>query len=183
MVETVFNLATSGRATRTLLTLAGGTLYFLLLALLIVASFQVDKLLVLPELPPPPWNTIVSLPILAVGLFLTLWSLLHFFRVKGTPVLFNPPPKLVTIGPYAYVRNPMITGDSILLFGLGIFFKSISLALIFTPFFVLLNVLEIKAIEEPELEKRLGKGYTEYRKMVPMFVPRLRVKGQNSEDR
>jgi protein-S-isoprenylcysteine O-methyltransferase Ste14 len=157
----------------------GGILYFLLIVLLILASFQVDKLFMFSQLLPTPWNMVVSVPILATGLFLTLWSLVHFFKVRGTPVPFNPPPSLVTIGPYAHVRNPMITGDFILLFGIGILFKSISLTLIFTPLFVLLNVLELKAIEEPELEKRLGKRYVEYRKRVPMFVPRLKGKAEN----
>ena len=116
------------------------------------------------------------MPILAIGLFLTLWSILHFIKVKGTPVPFNPPPKLVTTGPYAFARNPMLTGVFILLFGFGILFRSISLVFIFTPLFILFNVLELRAIEEPELEKRLGKDYFEYKKRVPMFIPRLKLK-------
>jgi protein-S-isoprenylcysteine O-methyltransferase Ste14 len=95
-------------------------------------------------------NIIVSLLILVIGLFLMLWSILHFVKVKGTPVPFNPPPKLVNTGPYFYVRNPMLSGV-----------------------FILLNFLELKAIEEPELEKRLGKKYLKYKKRVPMFIPKL----------
>jgi protein-S-isoprenylcysteine O-methyltransferase Ste14 len=37
-------------------------------------------------------------------------------------------------------------------------------------------VWELKAVEERELEKRLGKDYVEYKKRVPMFVPRLKVR-------
>jgi protein-S-isoprenylcysteine O-methyltransferase Ste14 len=37
---------------------------------------------------------------------------------------------------------------------------------------VIFNVWELKHIEEPELVKRLGKEYVEYRKRTPMFVPR-----------
>jgi len=103
-----------------------------------------------------------------------IWSVLHFFRIKGTPVPFNPPPKLVTTGPYAYVRNPMVSGVFIWLFGLGVLLRSISLVFIFTPLFVLVNVLELKIIEEPELEKRLGKEYVKYKKKVPMFIPWLK---------
>ncbi|MFH1860086.1 MAG: isoprenylcysteine carboxylmethyltransferase family protein [bacterium] len=110
---------------------------------------------------------------LATGMCV-LWSIFHFIKVKGTPVPFNPPPKLVTTGPYTYVRNPMITGVFILLFGLGILFNSVSLVFIFIPIFILLNVLELKAIEEPELENRLGREYTEYKKRVPMFIPWLK---------
>jgi len=103
-----------------------------------------------------------------------LWSILHFIKVKGTPVPFNPPPKLVNTGPYSYVRNPMLGGVFILLFGFGILFNSISLVFIFTPIFILLNFLELKTIEEPELEKRLGKDYLEYKKSVTMFFPRFK---------
>ena len=119
-------------------------------------------------------NIIVSLLILVIGLFLMLWSILHFIKIKGTPVPFNPPPKLVNTGPYFYVRNPMLSGVFILMFGFGILFNSISLAFIFTPLFILFNYVELKAIEEPELEKRLGKDYLEYKKNVPMFFPRFK---------
>jgi protein-S-isoprenylcysteine O-methyltransferase Ste14 len=34
--------------------------------------------------------------------------------------------------------------------------------------------VELKAIEEPELELRLGEVYREYRKRVPMFFPCLK---------
>ncbi len=101
------------------------------------------------------------------------WSILHFIKVKGTPVPFNPPPKLVATGPYAYVRNPMLSGVFIFMFGLGILFRSISLVFIFTPLFILFNFLELKNIEEPELEKRLGRDYSKYKKIIPMFFPRL----------
>jgi len=103
-----------------------------------------------------------------------LWSILHFIKVKGTPAPFNPPPKLVTTGPYSYIRNPMLSGIFILMFGFGILFRSISLVFIFTPLFILFNFLELKSIEEPELKKRLGKDYLEYKKSVPMFFPRFK---------
>ena len=109
-----------------------------------------------------------------------IWSVLNFVRVKGTPVPFNPPPKLVTSGPYAHVRNPMLTGVFVLLFGLGVLLRSISLVSIFTPLFILFNVWELKAVEERELERRLGKDYVEYRKRVPMFIPRLKVGAKKS---
>ena len=41
----------------------------------------------------------------------------------------------------------------------------------FTPLFVLVNVLELKEIEEPELMKRLGDEYIVYRRQTPMFIP------------
>lgn len=175
LIEIFYKAATGNRKIRNLLTPVGATFFFTLIALFIVASLQLDKFLGVPELLPTSLNIILAVPIIAIGLFLILWSVLHFIKVKGTPVPFNPPPKIVTTGPYAYVRNPMLTGVFVLLFGLGISFNSVSLVFIFTPFFILLNVLELKAVEEPELEKRLGKEYLEYRKRVPMFIPKLKV--------
>ena len=109
------------------------------------------------------------------------WSVQNFLKVKGTPVPFNPPPQLVTSGPYAYTRNPMLTGVFALLFGFGIFFGSVSLLFVFTPLFILLNFWELKAIEEPELVKRLGQEYIEYREMTPMFVPRFSSRHMRKE--
>jgi len=37
-----------------------------------------------------------------------------------------------------------------------------------------MNVMELKAIEEPELAMRLGNTYLEYKKKTPMFFPRVR---------
>ena len=178
LIGMFYRAATGSRKMRNLLTPAGAVFFFGLIALFILASLQVDKFLGFPKLLPTSLNIIVSAPILAIGLFLMIWSILHFIRVKGTPVPFNPPPKLVTTGPYARVRNPMVTGVFILLFGLGVILRSISLVSIFTPLFILFNVWELKAVEERELERRLGKDYIEYKKRVPMFIPQLKVRAK-----
>lgn len=60
------------------------------------------------------------------------------------------------------------------MFGIGLIRNSISLAFIFTPLLVISSVIELRAVEEPELEKRLGRDYIEYKKMTPMFLPRLK---------
>ena len=59
------------------------------------------------------------------------------------------------------------------MFGIGFWISSFSLIVIFTPLFILANYLELKLIEEPELEKRLGEKYVEYKKRTPMFIPGL----------
>jgi protein-S-isoprenylcysteine O-methyltransferase Ste14 len=180
LIGIFYSAATGSRKMRNLLTPAGIVFFFGLIALFIFAALEVDKCLGFPKLLPTSSNIIISVPILAIGLFLMAWSILHFVRVKGTPVPFNPPPKLVTSGPYAHVRNPMLTGVFVLLFGLGVLLRSISLVSIFTPLFILLNVWELKAVEERELEKRLGRDYVEYKKRVPMFIPRLKVRTKKS---
>ena len=67
----------------------------------------------------------------------------------------------------------MLTGVFLFLFGVGFGLNSVSLVLVFTSLYVLLNVSELKHIEEPELVRRLGDEYIEYRRNTPMFIPML----------
>ncbi|MGD9034419.1 MAG: isoprenylcysteine carboxylmethyltransferase family protein [Desulfobacteraceae bacterium] len=180
-IEFLYRVATGSRDFRNLLTPIGAIVYGVFTALFVVVALQVDKWLKLPKLFPETLNLVVSLPILSLALFMMGWSVFNFLKVKGTPVPFNPPPKLVTTGPYARVRNPMLTGVFLLLFGFGAFFRSLSLVLLFTPLFIFINAWELKAIEEPELEKRFGREYVEYRKKTPMFFPSLK-KWKNEEE-
>lgn len=156
-----------------ILTPVVGLSYFLFAALFVIASLGIDHWLHFPEFPGAPVNIWLSILFAGAGLALALWCLYNFLKAKGTPVPFNPPPVLITTGPYAYIRNPMLSGVFLLLFGLGFLFQSATLLFIFTPLFILINVLELKAIEEPELAMRLGPAYLEYKKMTPMFFPAI----------
>jgi len=170
-IEILYNVATSSRKIRNFFTPIGAFFYALLTFSFVVVALQVDQLLGITDIFPRPLSIILALPIFSFAFFLIVWSVLNFLRAKGTPVPFNPPPQLVTTGPYAYVRNPMLSGVFALLFGFGVLFGSASLLVLFTPLFIFINVWELKAIEEPELLKRLGEDYIEYRKMTPMFFP------------
>ncbi len=174
-IEILYNVVTGSRKIRNFFTPIGAFFYTLLIFSFVVVALQVDRLLGLTTIFPSPFHIILSLPVFSLALFLMGWSVLNFIRAKGTPVPFNPPPQLVTTGPYAYVRNPMLTGVFALLFGFGVFFESASLLVVFTPFFIFINVWELKAIEEPELLKRLGEDYIEYRKRTPMFFPGITI--------
>jgi len=170
-IEILYNLATSSRKTRNLFTPLGAFFFGLVIFSFVIIALQVDRLLGITDIFPRPLSIILALPIFSFALFFIGWSVLNFLRAKGTPVPFNPPPQLVTTGPYAYMRNPMLTGVFALLFGFGVLLGSASLLVIFTPLFIFINVWELKAIEEPELLKRLGQEYIEYRKRTPMFFP------------
>ncbi len=170
-IDILYNVATGSRNVRNFFTPIGAIIYGLLIFVFVFIALHVDKLIGLTNIFPNPLNIILSLPIFLLALFLIGWSVQHFLSVKGTPVPFNPPPQLVTNGPYAYTRNPMLTGVFFLLFSFGVFFGSVSLLIVFIPLFIFINVWELKSIEEPELEKRLGEEYIEYRKRTPMFFP------------
>jgi protein-S-isoprenylcysteine O-methyltransferase Ste14 len=144
--------------------------------LFVIMAVLVDHWLSLEWPLPNGLSWPIAVPLMAIGVGVTAWSVSHFLKVKGTPVPFNPPPTLVMTGPYQFVRNPMLTGVFLLLFGIGFSIKSLSLVVIFTPLFVLVNVWELKEIEEPELVKRLGEEYVAYQQRTPMFIPRMRLR-------
>jgi len=170
-INLLHRAATGTKKTRKLLTPIGVTIFGAFTALFVFAAILVDRLLKLPRLRPEGARLPVSIPMIAAGLAVTAWSAFHFLKVKGTPVPFNPPPKVVNTGPYRYARNPMLTGVFLFLFGIGFIVNSASLVFFFTPLYVLINVWELKKIEEPELIKRLGDEYIEYRRHTPMFIP------------
>ena len=66
----------------------------------------------------------------------------------------------------------LFSRNVVILFGIGFGLGSASLVFLFTPLYVLFNVWELRRIEEPELVKRLGEEYIEYRRRTPMFFPR-----------
>ena len=172
-INFLYNVSTGTKKVRNLLTPIGIIIFGTFIFLFVFAALYIDNILNLPKLKLNEWNIVISTSLIIFGLFYVIWSVIHFLKVKGTPVPVNPPPKLVSTGPYAYTRNPMLTGIFSLMFGIGFWISSFSLIVIFTPLFILANYLELKLIEEPELEKRLGEKYVEYKKRTPMFIPGL----------
>lgn len=170
-IDLIYRVATGGWKTKVILAPITGVLYLSLIVSFVLLSFIADKSLGLPKAIFRPWSTIAGICLIVSGLFLMVLSILYFLRARGTPVPLSPPPKLVATGPYRFVRNPMLTGIFMQLFGLGAFLGSLSLVFVFTPLFIIINVWELKKVEEPELVKRLGPAYEEYRKRVPMFFP------------
>ena len=172
-IDFLYNTSRSTKKVRTLLTPVGAFIFGIFTSLFVIAAIFIDNSLNLPTLSSATWMKVLSFTLFAFGVFFVCWSVIHFLKVKGTPVPINPPPKLVCTGPYAYTRNPMLTGVFFLLFGIGFFLGSFSLIFIFTPLFILANYWELTIIEEPELLKRLGEEYKIYKEKTPMFFPRL----------
>lgn len=167
----IYKVATGGWKAKVVFGPVVGASYAGLIVLLFLLSRVVDLWRSLPKAFSYPGSLIVGFFLIAFGLALYCLSVAQFLRVRGTPVPFSPPPKLVTTGLYRFTRNPMMTGLFMQFFGIGIVLGSLSLVFIFTPLFIAINVFELKKIEEPELERRLGEAYVKYKKELPMFFP------------
>jgi len=119
-----------------------------------------------------PW--LAGLPFAAAGLVLMVWTM-RLFTLKGgggTPAPWEPIRNLIVLGPYRYVRNPMLTGVILTLIAEAALFRSIPVFL-WALFFFVLNTVYFAFSEEPQLEERYGQAYTDYKRAVPRWIPRL----------
>jgi protein-S-isoprenylcysteine O-methyltransferase Ste14 len=167
-----YAVATGSRRRRALLTPIGLAFGVAWILLPVLGGLYTDTALGLPRLLPPVLRAAIGIPLLTAGFLLHVCCLILFAKAKGTGVPFNPPPEVVTRGPYAWTRNPMLIGLFAGVMGVGLLVGSVSIVSVWTPVFIVVNVIEVKLVEEPELERRLGAGYMEYKGRVPMFFPR-----------
>jgi protein-S-isoprenylcysteine O-methyltransferase Ste14 len=106
------------------------------------------------------------------GLALFAWCVGLFVRVgQGTLAPWDPTRRLVAVGPYRHVRNPMIAGVAAMLAGEALVFGSWLLAL-WAAIFVAVNHAYFVLSEEPGLERRFGASYRAYKASVPRWIPR-----------
>ncbi|MBU0515468.1 MAG: isoprenylcysteine carboxylmethyltransferase family protein [Proteobacteria bacterium] len=108
------------------------------------------------------------------GLGLMAWTISLFVRVgRGTLAPWDPPSRLVIVGPYGHVRNPMMTGVFAVLAGEAALFGSWGL-LIWVVVFVVGNLGWVRYWEEPDLRRRFGQEYRTYQRHVPRWIPRFK---------
>ncbi len=80
--------------------------------------------------------------------------------------------RIVTTGVYSIVRHPQYLGGLLAHVGIS-FLLSAWYSLLSTPLMVVLIYL-ISRKEEEELIREFGKEYEDYKKSVPMLIPKLR---------
>ncbi len=116
----------------------------------------------------------IGVVLFLAGFLLFSWCLSLFYRIgKGTLAPWDPTQNLVAVGPYRFVRNPMITGVASMLVGEALFWGSSRIGF-WASLFVAINHVYFVVAEEPGLEKRFGEGYRIYKSKVPRWLPRLR---------
>ena len=121
------------------------------------------------------WRWIAALPSI-LGFAVALRCVWDFgWTGRGTPAPIAPPKRLVVVGFYRYVRNPMYVGFFAGWIGLWIVFGQASraaLGVLLTA--VVAVVLFVIMYEEPHLQRIFGADYETYCRNVPRWLPRLR---------
>jgi protein-S-isoprenylcysteine O-methyltransferase Ste14 len=121
------------------------------------------------------WRWLAAVPSV-VGFAVALRCVWDFgWTGHGTPAPVAPPKRLVVVGFYRHVRNPMYVGFAAGWIGLWVVFGHVSLLAIIAAFAVAVGVhLFVVFYEEPVLRKKFGPEYEEYCRNVCRWRPRLR---------
>ncbi len=117
-------------------------------------------------------GVVASIPLAGAGLALMWRTITLFSRLgEGTLAPWDPTRRMVIVGPYRYLRNPMITGVTLVLLGEAAVLGSLGI-LAWAGVFAVVNAVWMPLVEEPGLEDRFGDEYAEYKHNVPPWIPR-----------
>jgi protein-S-isoprenylcysteine O-methyltransferase Ste14 len=129
--------------------------------------------------PLPPWWIGAHWPamralgdaLLLAGIALDLWAMFTMWRHKANILPHRAATALVTHGPFAWSRNPIYLGNTMLLVGAGLAFA--------IPWFIPIALIAATltahfaiAREEAHLNARFGRAWREYRLRVRRWVGR-----------
>lgn len=113
----------------------------------------------------------LGLALMAAGIVLVAWAYVTMCGYWSGDISRRGDHRVVQEGPFALVRHPVYAG-----FLLGVFGGALALAdpLVGVAAIVSVPLMRGRArAEERFLEEALGDAYREYRRRVPMFVPRI----------
>ncbi|HXH28936.1 MAG TPA: isoprenylcysteine carboxylmethyltransferase family protein [Candidatus Polarisedimenticolia bacterium] len=117
------------------------------------------------------WRQSIAMVPLLFGTVVYVGCVWGFGKVgRGTPAPIDEPRRLVIVGLYRYVRNPMYVGVLSIVLGWTIFFRSWRL-LLYGGCLALGFHLFVVLYEEPHLARRFGESYDHYRRLVHRWRP------------
>lgn len=120
------------------------------------------------------WRWLAAVPA-TIGFAIALRCVWDFgWTGRGTPAPMVPPKRLVVVGFYRYVRNPMYVGFFAGWAGLWIVFGRADLTAILVAILAVMGTsLFVMFYEEPTLRRKFGADYEEYCRHVRRWIPRL----------
>ena len=137
---------------------------------LLVFSGYSNVLWSLPlQLPSSVYLQFIGVVLTVTGYLLFIWSV----RARGRfSVSWAMPEdqKLVTWGPYRFMRHPSYSGYFLMFIGFFLVWSSVFAVF---PLFAIYGYYRVSVVEEEFLVKRFGDAYREYQGKTGRFVPRI----------
>lgn len=120
-------------------------------------------------------SAVIGIAVAAFGECIRIWAVGYSGETTRSNVVTAP--KLVTAGPYAFVRNPLYLGNAIIALGFWLAFSGNVPMVTSLLLFAVLAILVVGVyatiipLEESYLAKTFGDEYDVYRRTVPRVVP------------
>jgi len=121
---------------------------------------------------PPEAQLACGLVVMWAGLALRAWSIHHLGGLFRAIVVIQPDHRLVTTGPYRYLRHPSYTGALVAALGFGIALGHWTSAVILVGGWAIGIAYRIR-VEETVLHGAFGAAYEEYCARTRRVIPRL----------
>jgi len=107
------------------------------------------------------------------GGILAIWcTVLMYLSKKASPSPFSLPKKVISIGPFKFVRHPMMWALHFVIIG-QIFVWSSPMVFVWFLIWLRFSVLYIERYEEPYLISIFGEDYKKYCKNTPRWFPKI----------
>jgi protein-S-isoprenylcysteine O-methyltransferase Ste14 len=97
---------------------------------------------------------------------------------RGTPLPMDAPRDLVTSGPFAVVRNPIMLAELGVIWAVALHVASLGVVA-YAGLVTTAAIAAVRRVEEPELRERFGAHYEAYCERVPRWLPRLRRRARD----
>jgi protein-S-isoprenylcysteine O-methyltransferase Ste14 len=115
------------------------------------------------------FHFMISVPIILLGAWFGIVGVKEItLKVAET----HKPEKVINSGIYSKIRHPQYFGAILSHIGISLLL-SVLYSLLFTPLIIFLIYL-MSWKEEKELKKEFNEDYEDYKKHVPMLIPRLK---------
>lgn len=141
----------------------------LLLVVAVACAWALGRIAPLPDL--PQWALPLGVGLLGVGLALDLWAMAEMRQRRANILPHRSATALVTSGPFAFSRNPIYLGNTIVLLGLAGVLGNSWLIVAAPAAALAVERLAIRR-EEAHLAALFGEDWLRYRGRVSRWLGR-----------
>ncbi len=139
------------------------------LILAFASAYRVSATRIALDAEPLFWSAIA---LIWVGMAFRLWAVLTLGRFFRTSVVVQDDHRLITHGPYRFLRNPSYTGGLVTLIGIGLAMGN-WLSVLFAAGGFLAGFGWRIRVEEQALAARFGEAWSQYRRRTWAIIPLL----------